>query len=127
MVSCAWGICPDAPASKGYQGRFKIQLMRKNFRLAVETAERVGVKLALGETGLKVIRTRCSMRGVRIWILGWCIGFWGVERIGRKIYRVQRIRFRYNILWQTESRVSPLKGFTIQLLGQKYHIMSTEY
>lgn len=47
------GICPDAPASKGYQGGFKIQLMRKDFRLAVETAERVGVKLALGETGLK--------------------------------------------------------------------------
>lgn len=28
--------------------------MQKDFGLAVETAERVGVKLAMGETGLKV-------------------------------------------------------------------------
>ena len=33
------GVCPDAPASKGYQGGFKIQLMRKDFGLAAETAE----------------------------------------------------------------------------------------
>ncbi|OQO02379.1 hypothetical protein B0A48_11933 [Cryoendolithus antarcticus] len=48
------GICPEAPASKGYQGGFRVQLMKKDFGLAVDTAERVGVKLALGESGLGV-------------------------------------------------------------------------
>lgn len=48
------GICPDAPASKGYKGGFKVALMRKDFGLAVETAQRVGVKLRLGEEGLRV-------------------------------------------------------------------------
>lgn len=47
------GICPKAPASKGYQGGFKIQLMRKDFGLAVDAAKRVGVDLALGEKGLE--------------------------------------------------------------------------
>lgn len=47
------GICPEAPASKGYQGGFKIQLMRKDFGLAVDAAKRVGVELALGEKGLE--------------------------------------------------------------------------
>ena len=42
------------------------------------------------------------MRGVRIWILGWCIGFWGVRRIKRGIFRVRRIRFGYNILANLE-------------------------
>ena len=48
------GLCPDAPASKGYQGGFRVGLMKKDFGLAVDTAERVGVKLALGGEGLKV-------------------------------------------------------------------------
>lgn len=48
------GLSPDAPASKGYQGGFRVQLMKKDFGLAVDTAERVGVKLALGAEGLKV-------------------------------------------------------------------------
>lgn len=48
------GLSPDAPASKGYQGGFRVQLMKKDFGLAVDTAERVGVKLALGREGLKV-------------------------------------------------------------------------
>ena len=48
------GLCPEAPASNGYKGGFKVQLMRKDFGLAVETAERVGAKLALGEKGLDV-------------------------------------------------------------------------
>lgn len=48
------GLCPDAPASKGYQGGFRVQLMRKDFALAVDTAKRVGVRTALGESGLKV-------------------------------------------------------------------------
>jgi len=48
------GICPDAPASHGYKGGFKVQLMRKDFGLAVDTAKRVGATLALGEKGLEV-------------------------------------------------------------------------
>jgi len=48
------GLCPDAPASKGYKGGFRVQLMKKDFGLAVDTAERVGAKLALGAEGLKV-------------------------------------------------------------------------
>ena len=48
------GICPEAPASKGYRGGFRVQLMEKDFGLATESAKRVGVDLALGEQGLKV-------------------------------------------------------------------------
>lgn len=48
------GLCPEAPSSHGYKGGFKVQLMRKDFGLAVETAKRVGVELALGEKGLEV-------------------------------------------------------------------------
>jgi 3-hydroxyisobutyrate dehydrogenase len=48
------GLSPDAPASKGYKGGFRVQLMKKDFGLAVDTAERVGVGLALGEKGLGV-------------------------------------------------------------------------
>ncbi|KAF2427727.1 3-hydroxyisobutyrate dehydrogenase [Tothia fuscella] len=48
------GLCPEAPASNGYKGGFKVQLMRKDFGLAFDTAERVGAKLALGKEGLSV-------------------------------------------------------------------------
>lgn len=48
------GICPEAPASKGYQGGFRVELMRKDFSLAVETAKRVDVELALSDAGLAV-------------------------------------------------------------------------
>jgi 3-hydroxyisobutyrate dehydrogenase len=48
------GLSPDAPASKGYKGGFRVQLMKKDFGLAVSTAKRVGVDLALGDQGLKV-------------------------------------------------------------------------
>lgn len=48
------GVVPDAPASKGYKPGFKINLMRKDFNLAVETANRVGAQLALGDKGLEV-------------------------------------------------------------------------
>jgi 3-hydroxyisobutyrate dehydrogenase len=48
------GLSPDAPPSHGYKAGFKVQLMKKDFGLAVETAQRVGANLALGETGLKV-------------------------------------------------------------------------
>lgn len=47
------GICPEAPASHGYHGGFKIQLMRKDFALAVDAANQAGVRLVLGDAGLK--------------------------------------------------------------------------
>lgn len=48
------GVVPDAPASKGYKPGFRLELMRKDFALAVRTAKLVGANLALGETGLDV-------------------------------------------------------------------------
>jgi 3-hydroxyisobutyrate dehydrogenase len=48
------GLCPEAPASNGYKGGFKVQLMRKDFGLAVEAAQRVDANLALGEAALNV-------------------------------------------------------------------------
>lgn len=48
------GLCPTAPASQDYQGGFRVQLMKKDFGLAVEIAEHVGATLALGGLGLKV-------------------------------------------------------------------------
>ena len=57
-INSNWNPCPgvvlDAPASNGYKPGFRLELMRKDFALAVETAQRVGAKLALGETGLDV-------------------------------------------------------------------------
>ncbi|TKA77823.1 hypothetical protein B0A55_04599 [Friedmanniomyces simplex] len=50
------GLCPEAPASKGYVGGFRVGLMAKDLGLAVESAERVGVKLVLGREGLGVYR-----------------------------------------------------------------------
>lgn len=47
------GITTDAPASHGYAGGFKVELMKKDFGLAVEAAGAVGAKLTLGEAGLK--------------------------------------------------------------------------
>lgn len=47
------GVYPDAPSSNGYKGGFKVQLMRKDFSLAVDMAKRVGSKNVLGEVGLE--------------------------------------------------------------------------
>lgn len=47
------GICPDAPASHGYEGGFKVELMKKDFGLAVEIAQKMGLRLFLGEAGLE--------------------------------------------------------------------------
>ena len=54
------GVVPDAPSSKGYKDGFKVQLMRKDFGLAVATAERVGARLALGQAGLDVYTAASS-------------------------------------------------------------------
>ncbi|KAL4869858.1 hypothetical protein BDV12DRAFT_166972 [Aspergillus spectabilis] len=47
------GVVPGAPSSNGYEGGFKVQLMKKDFSLAVNMAESVGATLALGQQGLK--------------------------------------------------------------------------
>ncbi|KAH7133871.1 NAD binding domain of 6-phosphogluconate dehydrogenase-domain-containing protein [Dactylonectria macrodidyma] len=65
------GICPDAPSSKGYAGGFKVQLMAKDFGLAVAAADEVGAKLVLGRAGLEAYEgasqdTRCRDRDSRV-------------------------------------------------------------
>jgi 3-hydroxyisobutyrate dehydrogenase len=47
------GVAPEAPSTKGYKDGFKVQLMRKDFGLAVDMAKRVNTKLVLGEAGLE--------------------------------------------------------------------------
>lgn len=47
------GVYADAPSTGGWKKGFKVQLMRKDFGLAVEMAERVGAKNVLGSVGLK--------------------------------------------------------------------------
>ncbi|KAL2011656.1 hypothetical protein VTN00DRAFT_4374 [Thermoascus crustaceus] len=47
------GVYPEAPSSNGYKEGFKVQLMRKDFGLAVEMARRVGTQLVLGDAGLE--------------------------------------------------------------------------
>lgn len=47
------GICPAAPSSNDYQGGFKVQLMKKDFGLAVDAAKEYGATLSLGEAGMK--------------------------------------------------------------------------
>lgn len=46
-------VYPEAPSSGGYKQGFKVQLMRKDFGLAVDMAKRVGSKNVLGEAGLE--------------------------------------------------------------------------
>jgi 3-hydroxyisobutyrate dehydrogenase len=59
------GVVPDAPSSNGYLGGFKVQLMRKDFSLAVNLANTVGAKLVLGETGLDVFTSASNDPGCR--------------------------------------------------------------
>ena len=47
------GVAPEAPSNKGYKGGFKVQLMKKDFGLAVDMAHRVGSRNVLGEKGLE--------------------------------------------------------------------------
>ena len=43
------GVSKGAPAERGYEGGFALELMRKDLRLAMEEAKRVGAKVELGE------------------------------------------------------------------------------
>lgn len=46
-------VYPDAPSSGGWKQGFKVQLMRKDFGLAVDMAKRVGSRNVLGDVGLE--------------------------------------------------------------------------
>ncbi|KAL5528340.1 hypothetical protein ACEPAF_7476 [Sanghuangporus sanghuang] len=46
------GVCPNAVTSKGYKGGFKVQMMVKDFNLALATAKEANAKLALGDSAL---------------------------------------------------------------------------
>ena len=46
------GVYPEAPSSNGYRSGFKVQLMHKDFSLALDMAHRVGSRNVLGESGL---------------------------------------------------------------------------
>lgn len=48
------GVYAEAPSSNGYKNGFKVQLMRKDFGLAVDMAKRVNAKNVLGQVGLEV-------------------------------------------------------------------------
>ncbi|KAJ5383500.1 hypothetical protein N7517_001411 [Penicillium concentricum] len=50
------GICPDAPASNGYQNGFKVQLMKKDISLALDMARRVGSNNVMGSVGLQTYK-----------------------------------------------------------------------
>ncbi|KAJ7725847.1 NAD binding domain of 6-phosphogluconate dehydrogenase-domain-containing protein [Mycena maculata] len=54
------GVCPDAVTSKSYEGGFKVQLMEKDLRLAVEAAQGVGAKLVLGDTTIQAYHSAAS-------------------------------------------------------------------
>ena len=45
-------VYPEAPSSGGWKQGFKVQLMRKDFGLAVDMAKRVGSRNVLGDVGL---------------------------------------------------------------------------
>lgn len=46
------GVYPEAPSSRGYTNGFKVQLMKKDFGLAMELAKQAGSKNVLGAAGL---------------------------------------------------------------------------
>lgn len=48
------GVCPQAPASNGYRGGFRVQLMKKDIGLAMGMARSVGARNVLGASGLGV-------------------------------------------------------------------------
>ncbi|KAI0121258.1 NAD binding domain of 6-phosphogluconate dehydrogenase-domain-containing protein [Xylariales sp. AK1849] len=50
------GVVPEAPSSNGYKGGFKVQLMKKDFSLAVDAARELGIALHLGEAGLNTYK-----------------------------------------------------------------------
>lgn len=65
------GIDPNALSTHGYKGGFRVQLMCKDFGLAVQAAQDVGAQLALGQAGLDVYKgasqdEKCRDRDSRV-------------------------------------------------------------
>ncbi|ADV25674.1 Hypothetical Protein CGB_N0070C [Cryptococcus gattii WM276] len=54
-TGASWVNCvvPSAPASKGYAPGFRVELMKKDYNLAVDSAKEVGARLVLGPVGLQ--------------------------------------------------------------------------
>lgn len=57
------GVYPEAPSSNGYQNGFKVQLMKKDFSLAMDMAHMVEARNVLGGAGLKIYE--CASEDVR--------------------------------------------------------------
>ncbi|CAK7222915.1 hypothetical protein SBRCBS47491_005026 [Sporothrix bragantina] len=51
------GVVPTAPAGRDYSGGFGIALMKKDLKLAIESASEVGAKLALAESAQSLYET----------------------------------------------------------------------
>ncbi|PPQ78120.1 hypothetical protein CVT25_015645 [Psilocybe cyanescens] len=74
------GVCPDAVTSKGYEGGFKIQLMKKDMSLAIDAAKQVGANLVLADAGLAAYSAaaedpRCRDRDSRVIYRWWVLMF----------------------------------------------------
>ena len=63
------GLCPDAPSSKGYNGGFRVELMRKDIGLALNMGEdalafatnvSTDKSMRLGREGLKIYEETCQ-------------------------------------------------------------------
>ena len=59
------GVVEGAPSSRGWEGGFRVELMRKDFGLAVEMAQRVGAGNVLGERGLETYEGCVGDEGCR--------------------------------------------------------------
>ena len=59
------GVVEGAPSSRGWEGGFRVELMRKDFGLAVEMARRVGARNVLGERGLETYEGCVGDEGCR--------------------------------------------------------------
>ncbi|KAF5393349.1 hypothetical protein D9757_000543 [Collybiopsis confluens] len=65
------GVCPDAVTSRGYEGGFKVQLMKKDMSLAIEAAKEVNAKLVLADAGFSAYSAaaedpRCKNKDSRV-------------------------------------------------------------
>jgi 3-hydroxyisobutyrate dehydrogenase len=56
-------VVKSAPASKDYEPGFKVQLMRKDYNLAVQTAKEVGATMLLADVGLQAYTDAMNDKG----------------------------------------------------------------
>ncbi|KAK0612709.1 putative 3-hydroxyisobutyrate dehydrogenase [Lasiodiplodia hormozganensis] len=59
------GVDPDAPSSRDYEGGFKMVMMPKDVRLAVEAAEKLGARAATGRAALSVYEEAAKDERIR--------------------------------------------------------------